>query len=286
MSKVTTVKMPLILTVVLCILFTIAAATVALANPNTTTCLLSSGVEGSRCPGRLTAKFDADITPKKLPKHNLAPAALKLHAQIGTTDATHPSALRELTLDLDRNVAIDAKGLPVCDRGRRDVRGIDLRKRKICRSSIIGRGSANFEIGFPERAPISAPSKLTVYNFGTRRGITTFYAAAQINVPLPQEINTRIEIHKIHQGRYGLRAVATVPVIAGGSGSLLALSFQLKRQFKYHNHRKSLVSAKCPDGRLKAKVLRALLKNEAETPGVPSQTTLKGTLIRPCRSRG
>jgi hypothetical protein len=241
--------------------------------------------EGSCGFPRLTAEFGGGVVPRKLPKASRAPVALKLWGRVSTTDGTHPSALRELTVALDRSIAIDAKGLSVCGGGIHAVRRPpgDLRKR--CRSSIVGGGRADFEIAFPERPPIRERSKLTLYNGGIKGGVTTLYAVAPIETPVPIFIATPIKIKKIHKGRYGLRTVAKLPKVAGGSGSLLDFKLKIKRLFTYNRTKHSLVSAKCLDGKLKAKIIKAILRNEAEGPR--TETTIKNTtILRPCRSRG
>jgi hypothetical protein len=232
----------------------------------------------------LNFQFDGGVTPQTLPKHDLAPIALTLRGKVSTTDATHPSALRELTIDLDRNIAIDAKGLPICHPFVRYQRLGGLRE--ACRSATIGRGAADFEIAFPEAAPVLAGGRVIAYNGGVHDGVTTLYAAAFINVPVSSSIVTTVQIKKIHQGRYGLRAVAKLPVVAAADGSLLDFNLELKRLFTYKRMQESYAMAKCPDGHLNADVISAIFKNEAEIPSVAPTTTFKGTVIRPCTTKG
>ncbi len=142
------------------------------------------------------------------------------------------------------------------------------------------------EIAFPEQAPIRAHSPLTLFNGGTKGGKTTLFIHAFITVPVPAAIVTTVTIKKIHKGRYGYHAIARIPVIAGGSGSVLDFSFKIKRIFSYKGKKRSYIAARCPDGHFKAKVLKALFRNEARTPGVASTTVLRSSLVVPCTPRG
>jgi len=257
----------------------IGAAGVAIASGTSSAavCLRSALSLGGGCgsPG-LTVKVGGGVERKGLPAREVAPAALKLWAKVSTSDGTHPSALREVTIDLDRNLLISAEGLSICNPGGREAS-----IRKACANSIVGGGKADFEIAFPEASPIQSASKLTVYNGGVKGGVTTLYAVASVNVPAPRTIAIPLEFEKIHKGRYGLHAVAKVPVIAGGSGSLLDFRLRIKRSFSYRGQPESLVAARCPASQLKAEI-SALFRNEAGTPGVPATTAIRGTVALPC----
>jgi hypothetical protein len=260
----------------------IAAIAIAFERPYVSTCLRSTIGEGSDCQGfpGLIVNFGTGVVPKKLPKREMAPVAIKLWGKVSTSDGTHPSALREATIDFDRNLAISAKGLPVCHSGHRDpiARGSIP---KACDNSIIGGGKADFELAFPEAPLILNPSKLTVYNAGVKGGVITLVVVAPISVPVPRMIAIPVEIERIHEGRYGLHAVAKIPVIAGGRGSLLDFGLKIKRLFNYKGSQKSYAMARCPKRQLNAKI-SALFQNEAHEPGVAATTVIKGAVVSPC----
>jgi hypothetical protein len=271
------------------ILGVVLAAGFALAVPKAAEAafcpLLVGPTAGTACSSypSLSAGFDVGVVPKKLPRDRMAPVALNLSATVSTTDGTHPSALRELTIDLDRNIAIDAEGVPVCR--LRTSLGRRLGKlRKACRSATVGGGNADLEVAFSEEKPIRESRTLTLYNSGLKGGVVSLYGVASINVPKPQAIVIPIEIKKIDTGGVGLEAVERIPVIAGGNGSLIGLRLRLKRLFSFEGKQKSYTTARCPMGQLRA-ALTALFKNEAKSPGAPSQTTLQGTVVSPCASK-
>jgi hypothetical protein len=235
--------------------------------------------------GNLVLKFGGSTSPKKLPKREFAPVALYVNGKISSKDGSHPPALREAVVDIDKNGAINAKGAPVCKGGQLEARPTAAAK-KVCRRAIVGNGQANIEIAFPEQPPIKVFSPLTIFNGGVKGGKTTMYVHAFITVPVPAAVVTTLTIKKIRKGRYGLNTVAKVPVVAGGSGSALDFRFRIKRSFTYKGRKQSYLNARCPDGRFQTNILKALFKNEAQTPGAPAAAVLKGKLVVPCAPKG
>jgi hypothetical protein len=233
--------------------------------------------------GNLILRFGANVSPKKLPKRKNAPVALHIRGKISTSDGTHPSAFRETTVEIDKNGRIDARGVPICKGGQLQARDTKAAKR-VCRKAIVGHGNAHVEIAFPEQKPIKVASPLLIFNGGTKRGKTTMYIHSFITVPVPAAIVTTITVKKIRKGRLGYRTVAKVPQIAGGNGSALDFKFTIaKKLFRFKREKHSYLEARCPDGKFVAKVRRSVFKNETRTPGVASQTVLKGGIVVPCK---
>jgi hypothetical protein len=252
----------------------VGVASISTATDYATICLRSTTTAAGGCPPRLIVKFGGGVTPKKLPKHRLAPVAVGLWGKVSTDNGAQPPALRQLTIDFDRNAAVNAKGLPVCHPFPRYQGTGDLRK--ICRSAIVGSGTANFEITFPEELPKPDPGKLVIFNGGVKAGVTTLYAVAFVTVPTPNSIVTKVKIKRIDKGPYGLQAVAEIPSIAGGYGSLLDFSFKIKQLFTYKGTKQSFALARCPDGHLSAKVSTTF----------NTGAKIEGTLTKPCTPKG
>jgi hypothetical protein len=193
--------------------------------------------------GNLKLTFNGGFTPKKLSKTRLTPISLNASGKIRTVDGTHPPAMKEFVLETDKNGAIDVKGLPVCRSGQ--LQSQDTKHAEAaCRPAIIGSGQATASIAFAESAPVPAKSKIIVFNGGFKGGVTTLYIHAYLTIPLPAAIVTTVKIKKIHKGRFGLKSVASIPVIAGGNGSLTDFNLAIKKR--------GVLTAKCPDGKLQA----------------------------------
>jgi hypothetical protein len=194
--------------------------------------------------GNLIFTFDGEFKPSKLPKNKLAPISLTASGKIATKDGSHPPALKEAIVETDKNGAINVKGLPVCKAGQLQSRDTKAAE-KACNKAKIGQGNTTVEVQFPEQKPIDVQSKLLVINGGFKGGTTTLYIHAYFSAPVTGAIVTTLKIKKINKGRYGLLTKATIPKIAGGSGSV--------KTFNLTINKKGVLTAKCPDGKLQAK---------------------------------
>jgi hypothetical protein len=222
--------------------------------------------------GNLILTFGGTISPSKLPKNKYAPITSNIFGKIKTSDGTHPSAMRESIVDIT-NVKVDTKGIPECKAAQLQARDTKAAK-KVCGKAEIGSGLAHARIQFPESNPILVTSPITVFNGGVKGGKTKMLIHTFITVPVPAAIVTDVTITKKGSG---IHAIAKIPVIAGGSGSVLDFKFTVS---------KKVVSAKCPNGSIKATTPKTVFKNEAGTAGVPAQTILKGSVLVPCKPKG
>ena len=209
----------------------------------------------SACPGfpPQVTTFGASVSPEKLPWNDYVPVTANIFGKISTTDGTHPSALREAVIDIDKDVKINVRGYPVCEGGSRDIRDPHAAE-KVCGNTILDRGRAEIEIAFPAQKPIKVTSPVTT-------------------VTISRKDN-------------GLHAVAKVPTIAGGSGSLIGFSSKLGKTYSYKGKKVGYLEAKCPNGVFKVGFPSLLFRNEAHTPGQEASFNLKGKLAVPCTPYG
>lgn len=232
--------------------------------------------------GNLKLTFGGSIVPKALPKSAYAAVTSNVEGKIETTDGTHPSAFRETEVDVDKDIKVSVKGLPVCKLSQL-VAVNTAGAKKACGSTILGSGLAHAEIAFPEQHPIKVASPITIFNGGEKGGKVTLLIHTFITVPVPAAIVTTVTIQK--KGN-GIHSVAKVPVIAGGSGSVLDFKFKLGRTYSYKGRRVGYLEARCPDGVFKVSVPKTVFKNEARLAGVAPTTTLSGKLAIPCTPKG
>jgi hypothetical protein len=200
--------------------------------------------------GNMVLTYDAKVLPKKLPTNKPAPISLDLKGTIAAIDGGHPPALKTVVVDTDKNGFVNVKGLPACTSGRLQAQST-ANARKACPKAIVstGGGRTTVRVAFPDSTPFTATGPLTFFNGGKKGGTTTLFVHAYVAVPTPTAIVTTVKIKKRRSGPFGLRSVATVPVIAGGSGSVLSYQFTIKRSFKYKGKKQSYLTAKCPTGR-------------------------------------
>jgi hypothetical protein len=216
--------------------------------------------------GNLEVEFDGGFSPQALPKNKLTPITFFLWSKIKTVDGQHPPAVKEFKLEGDKNVEVNVKGVPTCTAGKLQAQTSDA-ARKVCGTAIVGEGTTEVEVQFPEQLPIDVKSDLIAFNGGLSGGVTTLFVHAYLTAPVTAAIVTTVKIKNVKKGRYGTETIGKVPKIAGGSGS--PTYFKLKFE-------KGFLMAKCPDGRL-----------QAHGTGVFADgTKASATVIRPCTPKG
>ena len=226
--------------------------------------------------GNLVLTIDGGVKPKALPKKEMAPITLDVSGKIATVDGTHPPALKEVVVDTDKNGTIDVRGAPTCKQGQLEAQ-TSINAEKICRPAIVGSGTTDVEVEFPESKPIPIKSKLLAFNGGLKGGTTTLYIHAYLTSPVSAAIVTTVKISKEHKGRYGTHSIASVPKIAGGAGSVTAFSLIFdKRLFTYKGKQHGYLMAKCPDGHFDAQAEAVFVNGDK----------LGGKIVRACTPKG
>lgn len=225
--------------------------------------------------GNLVVTLNGGVSPKKLPKHRLAPITLNVSGSVATTDGSQPPAAKQIIIDFDKHGTVNAKGLPVCRAGELEARTTAAAKAH-CKTAIVGSGKTTVRVAFPEQKPFTSSGPLVLFNGGVHHNITTLFIHAYVSVPAPTALVTVVRIHKIHQGKYGTRSISTIPVIAGGSGSVTDFNLAIHRTFKRGGKKQSYLVASCATGQLFAH----------GTVAFTGGTKLEGSVVRPCTPTG
>ncbi|MDQ2629902.1 MAG: hypothetical protein M3Y75_02845 [Actinomycetota bacterium] len=216
--------------------------------------------------GSLEVEYDGGFSPQALPKSKFTPISFFLWAKIRQLEGKHPPALKEFRLDGDKNVKIDVKGVPTCTAGQLQAT-TTAAARKACGPAIVGSGTTEVEVQFPEQPPIDIKSELLAFNGGVKGGVTTLFIHAYLTAPVTAAVVTNVKIKNVKKGRYGTESIATIPKVAGGAGSVTY--FKLKFE-------KGILFGKCPDGRLQAHGTAVFADN----------TKASATVVRPCTPKG
>jgi hypothetical protein len=212
--------------------------------------------------GNVEAEFGGGFSPKALSEEKPAPIASFLWEKVSTRDGFYPPALKKLRVVGDEHVEVDLKSWPVCRLAERDQRLTTGDVRKQCGPSIVGTGRIKGGVIFVGDKLIGFESDLLV----TKGPGSTLYAYADLSVPTPALIVIPIEVKKIHRGRFGTEAVASLPKIAGGSGVVTYFRLGFK---------KGVLHATCPNRHLSARISAIF--------GGETKTSVK--LTRPCAAR-
>lgn len=215
-------------------------------------------------PEPTEAVLHTTFAPTRLPAHGEAPVSLAFRQTIGRSDGSHPPALQELELDLDRHFGLSVRGLPRCGPllQERPTREDPFSR---CEDAKVGTGTSKVEVAFPEEQPVQVSGRVSVYNRGVRDGHTGFLLYVYLPAPVTGAIVASLEIGRRAKGSFGWHGVLTVPKIANGAGSITYLGVRF---------RKGIFSASCPDGRLLAHASSQFADGEVVT----------STLIQHCKT--
>jgi hypothetical protein len=224
--------------------------------------------------GNLIVTVDGGFTPTTLPKHRFAPITLQASADIKTADGTIPPPLKQVVIDFDRNGLLQTKGLPVCTPQQLENTTAP-QARAVCKKAIVGTGTSDALIAFPDQAPIPASSPLTIFNGPRIGGNPSVIVHAYLTIPAPTTFIIPSPITRT-SGPYGYHVVSDIPPIAGGYGSVTHFDFKVRKIFTSGGKKVSYASARCTNGRLQAQGSFTFADG----------TTLAGHVFRPCRARG
>ncbi len=198
--------------------------------------------------GNLVLTDNGGIIPRALPRHEQVPISAIIDAHIETVDGAHPPAIRSVAVDFDKTIVVDAKGLPACKKGQLEARPTAAAK-SACPNAIVGEGEGDVEVAFPEQAPFTATGPIVLFNGGVHSGTTDLYVHTYVSVPAPTAVVVPVKLTRINRGHFGIHAVADIPRIAGGSGSVTRFKLKIGRKFTYRGKKESYLTASCPTGR-------------------------------------
>ncbi|HEY3491384.1 MAG TPA: hypothetical protein VGK43_00430 [Solirubrobacterales bacterium] len=224
--------------------------------------------------GNMVLEINGDVTPKALPRHDLAPMGIWGSGKLATLDGSHPPALEAASFDADKDAFVSVKGLPSCRIEQLEARSSKAAE-AVCGDAIIGRGSGTVEVAFPEQTPFDSTGPLVLFNGGERDGVVTVLAHAYVNVPAPTAVIATVKVRRVSKGAFGLHVDVEIPRIAGGSGSVVAANFSMRRVYTYKGRRLSVLSGRCPDGKFQGR----------GTFTYSDGSRLSGGLIRPCTAK-
>jgi hypothetical protein len=200
--------------------------------------------------GNLELTANGGFTPKALSKTKQTPIELKASGEIKEADGSHPPAVREVILEADKAGQVHLKGIPVCKSGQIQATDTEAAE-KTCGKALIGSGQATAQVALAEQRPINVNSKILVFNGGEKGGKATMFIHAFFSNPISGAIVTTVTITKHPHGRFGTLAVAKIPQITGGSGSITKFNLNIKKNVAGKNP----ISSTCQDGKLKVHVL-------------------------------
>jgi DNA-binding beta-propeller fold protein YncE len=230
--------------------------------------------------GRLRVAFQADFTPRKLPRSGAAPVRLSVGARISTADGSEAPQLRRLTIAINREGRFDPTGLPICRIS--DIEPATTENAlEACRDSLVGQGTFNAKVRLSRQSPFPSEGKVYAFN-GRLHGRPAILAHVYGTEPVPTSYTLPFEVGRTG-GTFGLVLRASLPQVTGDAAHITGLSLNLGRSFRYHGRRHSYLSAGCPAPKGFPGALFPLAKAKLAFAGGKAIST---TLTRNCKVRG
>lgn len=230
--------------------------------------------------GDLFVRFNGGIAPNVLPRHSRAPISVSVAGTIRTLSGARPPALRRISISINQGGLLDSHGLPVCRRSQIEPSSTQEALSR-CGPAIVGHGSFDAEVAFPEQAEFPSRGRILAFNavVGGKRAIL-----AHVYGSKPAPI-TRVVVFHIREseGTYGTILTGALPESLNRWGYLERISISLHRDFTYHGQPRSYLSAACdaPAGFPGATFPFARASMSFE-----DGRTLSSTLTRSCKVRG
>lgn len=193
--------------------------------------------------GVLQGTFSGDISPQRLPRHELAPVTVAMGGKITTTDKSEPPKLEKIVLAINRNGVLDSRGLPTCSLARLNSISSSQAK-KVCAKAQVGHGSVTSRVYLPGQGAFASTGELLAFN-GRLHGRPAVLAQVSSRAPLPLTYVIGFEVKK-QGGTFGTALIGTLPPIASEYGYISAFSLALSRRYTSHGRQHYFASASCP----------------------------------------
>lgn len=220
-------------------------------------------------PDGNTQDIAIGFKPKKLSKTTPTPVTLDVTTRTASTTDPNgkPIPSVQAIIDFDKNASIFAKGYPTCEVAKLENVSTEAGL-EACAPAKIGGGEATALL--PSTKGVNV-EKLTVTAFnGQPQGanpVVLLQAYGESPVQTTQVL-TGVVTRYDKEG-YGPRLTVSIPLIAGGSGSLTEFHAVIFKKFKYKGKQRSYVSAKCPNSKkLKGRGQFVFKDGESLTPTV------------------
>jgi hypothetical protein len=194
--------------------------------------------------GNVRISFSGGFSPHALPRDRPAPVTIDIRGAIGTTDGSHPPAVRQIEIELNRHGRLSTVGLPACNGALLQATSSDVALQR-CRPALVGRGRFGAEVQFSSTEPVFATGTLLVF-YGRSNGRPALFFHLYSTAPVRTTFVLPLKISHRARGLFGTVLSAKVPTLAGGLGSVTQIDMTIGRDYTYRGQRRSFISASCP----------------------------------------
>jgi hypothetical protein len=229
--------------------------------------------------GDLFVRFGGNLSPSALPRHELAPIAVRIEGTIRVPPGRVPPSLRRIRVALNRAGKLDSRGLPVCPRRRLEA-ATSTQALAACGSALVGSGGMVARTALPEQPAATVRGEILLFN-GRENGRPVILA--QIYQTEPASL-TRIVVFKIQHGSgaFGTVINGKLPPSLNHYGYLKSIFLSLERRYRFHGKEHSYLSAACS---APAGFNLATFPFARASMTFDDGRTLSSTMVRSCRVR-
>jgi hypothetical protein len=212
----------------------------------TIVCLLGAGLARAEFAqdGNVRISFSGDFSPHSLPRERLAPVTIDVQGAIGTTDGTHPPAVRKIEIAINRHGKLSTQGLPACSGPLLQSTSTETALDR-CRPALVGRGRFGANVEFPNAEPVLATGTMLAF-YGHSNGKKAILLHLYATTPVRATFVLPLTISNKGNELFGTVLSAKIPTLAGGLGSVTRIDLTIGRNYTYRGQRRSFVSASCP----------------------------------------
>jgi hypothetical protein len=208
--------------------------------------LLGAGLAGAELvqKGNVRISFDGNFSPRSLPRQALAPVRIDVQGAIGTTDGTHPPAVRKIEIAINRHGKLTTQGLPACSGPLLQSTSTETALAR-CRPALVGRGQFGANVEFPNAEPVLATGTMLAF-FGHSNGKKALLLHLYATTPVRATFVLPLTISNTGSDLFGTVLSAKIPTLAGGLGSVTKIDLTIGRNYTYRGRHLSFISASCP----------------------------------------
>jgi hypothetical protein len=210
-----------------------------------TVAYLEVGDAGAEQSGRdgIVVSFDAQLSPKTLPRGDLAPVSISLSGGVQVEEGVTPPRLGRIELAFGARGGLETAGLPTCPRARlRNATHSQALQR--CRGALIGRGSILTEVPLAPQKPLLVHASALAFN-ARKSGAPAVWVYAYSASP-PVSFVLPFTLQPLRHGAYGVLLKAPVARTLGRWPRLRSFQITLGRRYRSHGASRSYLSAHCP----------------------------------------
>jgi hypothetical protein len=196
----------------------------------------------------LFVSFGGGFAPHSLPRDRDVPVTVTLDVGIKTADGSRPPQLRRISLAVNRYGRLTTKGLPDCRPALLESTDPPTALAR-CSGALVGRGSFEANVEFPNRAPFPVKGQMLAFN-GVAHGKPAILLHIHGSTPVDVTVILTFTIQHPKRGKFGTVLSTKIPRLASDLGYVTAVEFVFNRRYTYRGKQYSFLSARCaaPNG--------------------------------------